>query len=388
MLKKTFFFLFVSLIILSSSYADTAEKSISFSQKILEFGKRAVALIVDNALAISITIIFLSALLGFLLKGRSVDKCLKDFVGFKVALENHEGEVLSGNMLLYSTGIELEQEEANESKQYFTYIFYKKEFGDIYMVYRYQDLLTQKNEEKRAKDIRKTYKPGLLKKLLRWFRNILGSFKDAFSQSLGVLLGHVKKMHPGSTILKNQQKDITNIGNKIIGYAGNTYDPILEKYIGRKVVVEICKGESTQKYIGIFKEYSSEFLEVLNIALPAKKNYIFPKEDENKEDEKGLLLFRKTPKNLKVRNNGKYPVHIKEITIHDESHSIEKVLEPQKDLTIKLNEVERKADSVQAVYIRQADIIVPRTHAVIRHAGDKEKADWKSLLKVDFIYKV
>ena len=82
------------------------------------------------------------------------------------------------------------------------------------------------------------------------------------------IVGQVKK---NQAMLKDQEKHITEIGKNIIGYTGNTFDPILEKYIGCMVIAEIKdRRQKSEKYCGIFKEYSKEFIEILSVQLSEK----------------------------------------------------------------------------------------------------------------------
>ena len=52
-------------------------------------------------------------------------------------------------------------------------------------------------------------------------------------------------------------------------YLGRAYDPILEKHIGKWVVLEITTNEEeVQEYAGIFKDYSRQFLQVMDVSYP------------------------------------------------------------------------------------------------------------------------
>ena len=54
-------------------------------------------------------------------------------------------------------------------------------------------------------------------------------------------------------------------------------------------------------------------------------------------------------------------------------------------ITIDEAKVGNESDSIIITILRQADIIVPRSHAVVRNAGDKQKTAWKGLFEFDFI---
>ena len=51
----------------------------------------------------------------------------------------------------------------------------------------------------------------------------------------------------------------------LIGTAGTSFEPLLEKYIGRKVILEMQKDEIICEYTGILKDYSAEFIEIMDI---------------------------------------------------------------------------------------------------------------------------
>jgi hypothetical protein len=65
---------------------------------------------------------------------------------------------------------------------------------------------------------------------------------------------------------------------------GASYEPILERYIGRKVVLTITGGETKEEYSGILKDYTIEFLTVLDAdykgaggEAPRKADFVIPR---------------------------------------------------------------------------------------------------------------
>ena len=393
--KQTFMMLLILLLFCICS-AHAQPSSHSFPIKL----RAVMAVVWNNALTISIFFVFLSALVGFFAKTRAVDKCLKHFLGFWVCIEQNTGQLIQGTMRLYSTGIEMEFSQPQHDKELqldrYSQILYKNEFSNIQLIYRYQDQLTEENQKKREKDIRRSYKPGIYKKFCRSFRNVLGSFRDAFSQSLSILLGQVKKIGPGATILKGQEKRLTTIGSEIIGYAGNTYDPILENHIGRKVVVEISQGEKKQQYCGIFKEYSPEFLEILNIAVHQVLKYDMEGAKTNSVEANEIpLTVSRNNNRLLVRNEGGIPIFVNSIQIDNRTIEVAELLQPKSEKEI-MDQAGEDAIGyglpciILLHIIRQADMIAPRSHAVFRYAGGNEKADWKKLVRmdVDFLPKI
>lgn len=53
--------------------------------------------------------------------------------------------------------------------------------------------------------------------------------------------------------------------NELMGSVGTSYEPLLEKYIGQKVVLELIRGDAVLKYSGILKDYTAEFMEMMDV---------------------------------------------------------------------------------------------------------------------------
>jgi len=47
--------------------------------------------------------------------------------------------------------------------------------------------------------------------------------------------------------------------------AGTSFEPLLERYIGHKVVLEMIKGDKVFEYCGVLKEYTAEFVEIMDV---------------------------------------------------------------------------------------------------------------------------
>lgn len=46
--------------------------------------------------------------------------------------------------------------------------------------------------------------------------------------------------------------------------SGTAYEPLLEPHIGKKVVLELIEGDKVIEYSCILKEYTAEFIEVMD----------------------------------------------------------------------------------------------------------------------------
>ena len=57
----------------------------------------------------------------------------------------------------------------------------------------------------------------------------------------------------------------------LMSSAGTSYEPLLEKYIGHKVVLEMIAGDKICKYRGVLKDYTAEFIEIMDVDYTPKE---------------------------------------------------------------------------------------------------------------------
>ncbi|MQY77280.1 MAG: hypothetical protein GH155_06600 [Spirochaeta sp.] len=223
-------------------------------------------MLLDNVLALTIVLILLTSIINAFIKHRSRDKCLKDFRGFFVTLLLKNGKTIRGKMKLFSSSMEIEyqQPESKEQDGYCrnSYIMMNDELeADIQAIHCYHWDLTPKNKRLREKSIKRSYKPSLFRRIARTMRNSVNTLRDAFNKSINLFFGKIG----GNIAGGRATQELTSVGSSIVNVFGNTYEAVLEKYIGRNVVVEIVENDGKREYAGILKEYTARYLELLNV---------------------------------------------------------------------------------------------------------------------------
>jgi hypothetical protein len=221
----------------------------------------------QDTFGITIIFIFLCAFIGAFLKGRSRDKCLKSFSGNIVTVEYKTGKTVWGKLRVENTGLELVYREKHRDKQGHieaSYILYKNEYPSIQSIIRFHDHLDDSDRRKREKEIKKTYHPSFFSRARRRLTNVFKTIRDSFVEVINLFIGQVKKK-TGGGLLSTQDKYITRIKQDLVGSIGTSYEPLLEKYIGSTVVVELMKDGKVLEYPGGLKEYTSEFIELMDI---------------------------------------------------------------------------------------------------------------------------
>ncbi len=270
----------------------------------------------DLVFIVTIIFIFLSVLIGTYIKTKSLDKCLSSFNKFHVTMEETDGDVIWGKLKVYGTGFILNFDPPvinNDKMPVSNYILYENQYSSIHALYRFHDELTEENKKLRKKIIKKVYSTAFLIRFVRRLRGVINTFKDAIIKSVGLIMGQMQKVNPGSVILKSQQSNITTMSSDIVGYAGNSFDPILEDLIGKKVILDIQKNKKKIAIRGLFMEYTDKFFVLndinnelsYNIPLLAKPIKLISKYFKIVQDDKN---------NFTAVNTGEIPFVIEKIT--------------------------------------------------------------------------
>ncbi|MDD5459823.1 MAG: hypothetical protein PHF37_10580 [Phycisphaerae bacterium] len=69
-----------------------------------------------------------------------------------------------------------------------------------------------------------------------------------------------------------RDKYVSQIKQEILGSASTSYEPLLEYYIGRKVILKLMKGDKITDFTGILKDYTADFIEIMDVDYPAGEN--------------------------------------------------------------------------------------------------------------------
>jgi hypothetical protein len=227
----------------------------------------------DSATAITILFIILAAGIGAFVRKRSSDKCLMDFERNMVTLEQKSGKSIWGKLRVENTGLEFiysEKHEDQEGHDETSYILYKYEYPDIVAVIRFHDMLSEQNKRAREKELKRTYHPGPWRRLRRRILNVFRTVRDSIVEIVNLLISQAKKATPTGKVLTSQDKYVSQMKAELMASAGTSFEPLLERYIGHKVVLEMMKGDKIFEYCGVLKEYTAEFIEIMDVNYAAK----------------------------------------------------------------------------------------------------------------------
>ncbi len=224
-----------------------------------------------------ITLVFIAVctIIGAFVKGRSKDRCLVDFKNSPVTLELKDGKSIWGRLDVEHTGIELmyDSDYLDEKEGHYekSYILYKNEFPNIELIVRYQDKLNEKEKTDRENILKQYYKPNVIHRVKRKLKNFFSVVRDALVEVFNLFMGRIRTATSAGAVLSGQDKYVSQIQKQLIPGAGTAFEPLLEKYIGKKVIIRMLRKEKSIEYSGILKDYTTDFIEILDVEYKDKQ---------------------------------------------------------------------------------------------------------------------
>lgn len=220
-----------------------------------------------DTFGITILIIIVTTLAASYIKRVTKDKCLRSFEGFIVTLELADGSRQCGKLEVENTGIEVIYVEQRTEGDIIrmSHIIYKDEYAGLNAVLRYHEELTEKSRKKRAEALEKTYHPNILRRIRRKIINFFKLIKDSLMEVAAMISGKLKTAGPAAGVIAGNEKYTGRVNQELVNTIDASYDPLLEKYIGNVVAIDLKKTEGITRLAGILKEYTQNYIELLDV---------------------------------------------------------------------------------------------------------------------------
>ncbi|MFM8893679.1 MAG: hypothetical protein ACKOTB_19070 [Planctomycetia bacterium] len=319
-------------------------------------------------LVITIVLIFLATSAAGYLRSRYRDPCLRSFHGFQVTLLRTDGRQVWGRMDLSPGGMEFTFPERNSDEERLktSYLLYASEYSHIQSLVRYAERLTDAERRRRDTDMAKSFHPGPGRRVWRRLLKFLGSATDSLREVLGMVLGRVQKTQDRYVAAEGADA-LTKIGGTALAEVSSAHDPLLERQIGRQVVLEVLEGDEIHEHAGIFKEYSGDFLHILDVQYPQSRVVECTAE---RPAEHARVAVSREGDVVKVANHGRRPALVQGIEIGGGERSVDAIVEPDSAIVLA---VEAGGDRVRLRLqtVCDLDMIVPRARATIRNRAEQ-----------------
>jgi len=349
---------------------------------------------------LTLLFIFLTAIVTAVLTKNARDKCLKLFHHYHVTLERLRGQTSWGRLRVFSSGVEIVYDHPyvdHRGRRKTSYLMYQQELDQqLLSVLRYHDELDAEHQKLRLKQVHRTFNPGPLKRFARSVRNFVNTLRDAFNAAIGAVVGQYQRMNPSSMIIGSQGQSVTQIGQSLLGRFANAYEPLLEQYIGRAVILDVADpvnpNNATVQYAGYLADYTQQFIAVFNVEHrtaeeatidlpdvewgeplpplpgpppPGAPAPALPPALKTEHD----LAVRLDGPRVKVMNTRHEPVVVRRLERAGfQPLALGMVIPPSGTLDLPARDA--RGGRLFLEFVRCLDVVAPRKFATVRHAGE------------------
>lgn len=244
--------------------------------------------IFDSGFLITVALIVISTLMIAFIQHLRKDKCINSFKSDVVTVYFNDGTNIKGRLDVENTGCEFIIEHPDDDVKR-SYILYKEEYPNVRFFVRYHSDLDERRTKERQKVMKKTYHPNLFRRFGRYINIFFKIIRDSMMEIFTALSG---KMKTASTGYATSEKYVTKVNKEAVASMDTTYNPLLEKYIGNRVVCTHTHGGKIYEIHGILKDYTGQYIELLDADLIS---------DDLTLENADLVVPRKTNK---IRNLG------------------------------------------------------------------------------------
>ncbi len=318
-----------------------------------------------------ILFIFVTAIITVIFQQRKRDKCLKLLNKYHVSYLTTEGKAIWGDLVVYSQGVELEFDAPYRTSRGLlktSQMIFEPAMTTCLALCRTIDGLTPQEKKQRARQLRRCVRPNIIWRSWRWIRNAFNTLRDAFNNAFNQIVGQIAKAKPGS-VIASQQGQVSTIGTTLLGSVANAYEPILEKHIGKPVLLEIaCPAAPDQPKFelpGYLAEYSDKYLAVFNTDHePAREIELTLDADHEDKGFKVQVL----PDFVVLTCTGPEVMAVKSLKTGDRAYDLN--IGVTNGCSVRL----RRRDNGEAVVVkleltRRIDIVCPRSQASVHFGG-------------------
>ena len=324
-----------------------------------------------NLLLLTILSIFVSAVVGAVVARRRRDRCLVLFDDYHITMALADGQVLWGDLRIFSQGIELVYDAPYRSQHGIiksSYLLYQSEMEQVVAFCRYVGHLTEDEHRARIRQVEARFRPGLVRRFWRSIVNVLNTIRDAFAQSINAVIGQMAKVGGKSSVAGSQKGEMEKVGKSLLGAVGNAYEPMLERQIGKPIVIEVTTPADPDgthiELSGYLAEYSDKYLAMFNVKQPVSETLTLPCDETVERD--GVTI-EVSSASLRITNKSSVPVII-DAVISDQGETRELGVVLTRGSTAELPRIPGKL-SVRLLRAQRIDVICHRSRAVIRHAS-------------------
>ena len=82
---------------------------------------------------------------------------------------------------------------------------------------------------------------------------------------VNLLIGRAKQVTPVGRVLSGRDKYVSQMQAGVFSSLNTSFEPLIEKHMGKRVVLQLSRAGKIIEYPGILKGYTAEFLELMDL---------------------------------------------------------------------------------------------------------------------------
>ena len=327
----------------------------------------------EGAFWFTLFLVFVIVVTSALLRMRERDKCLKLFDGQRVTYLGGRAATLWGVLHVFNRGLELVYDavQSDEDRRKSSALLYQAEYTKSVALCRTATGLEADHESRRALQVQATFAPGPFKRYLRVARNFVYTVRDAFTQALGVITGQINKTQRIGRAVHTQKGQVDELGESLIEFVGNAYEQLLERQIGKPVVLELDpppgSGTEMLELSGYLVDYTDRFLAVFNAEHSVEGS--FELEVQGSKDDRGVRASIERHQ-LTVTSRHDTPLVLKRAHIDGRATDLSLVL--LKGCSVRLDCPNDATARLEFDVTPTIDVVCPRSSARVRFGGERQ----------------
>jgi hypothetical protein len=240
------------------------------------------------------------------------------------------------------------------------------------------DGLTDQERDDRQKQIQRSFQPGMFRRAWRWTRNLFNTLRDAFGKAFSAALGQIAKVRTQDVLLTQQRGSMDQIGQTLLSAVGNAYEPMLERHIGKPVVLELACPNAVDKtplqLPGYLVDYSDRFVAVFNVDHEPEDVYTLDV-TENIERPEFAITFEDG--HILIKAVGRDVLVVRWIETEGDRCDLAVVL--VNGTALRLSVGEARPVKVELTVTQKVDIVCPRTMGKVKFGSKgltKDRKNW------------
>lgn len=327
--------------------------------------------ILDSPLMTVLAIITVATILA-LIRTLKRDRCLMHFDDYHISLAKEDGTVTWGRVDVTPSGLEVHYPDPRRSAKGFwkqSLLHFKEHYESMTGLYRCTAGLSEEQRNNRAAYLRKTSDPGFFRRLYRNLRNWMGMIRDAVVQSVSLAVGAARSRgRPTANVLAQDEEQVAELSKEIVGHAGNAYDPLLERHLFTRVIVDVTRDGTTREYCGYLADYTDQFLEIIDAGITPEIDDIEPRRLQPGDETVDGVEIRVDGDRLIIDNTTGTKLLLKELEDRETSLRIGAIIPDGFVAEFRIGRnISSETLNVVVGTADRIDMIVPRSHAIVRH---------------------